>query len=224
MENKITLVIPAKNEADSLPKVLKELKKFKFKISIVLERSDQKTIESIKKFKNKKLIFQKNKGYGDALRLGIKKVKTKYFCIFNADGSFQPKELRTMMNKIKNEKLDLIFGSRYEKGAGSDDDTLITLVGNYFFSALGKILFKLNISDILYTYVIGDTVKVINLNLKEQNFNYCVELPIKANKNNLKISSISSYERPRIGGKKKVNAFRDGYSILICMLGLIFKN
>ena len=45
MENKITLVIPAKNEADSLPKVLKELKKFKFKISIVLERSDQKTIE-----------------------------------------------------------------------------------------------------------------------------------------------------------------------------------
>ena len=75
MENKITLVIPAKNEADSLPKVLKELKKFKFKISIVLERSDQKTIESIKKFKNKKLIFQKNKGYGDALRLGIKKVK-----------------------------------------------------------------------------------------------------------------------------------------------------
>ena len=50
MENKITLVIPAKNEADSLPKVLKELKKFKFKISIVLERSDQKTIESIKKF------------------------------------------------------------------------------------------------------------------------------------------------------------------------------
>ena len=128
-----------------------------------------------------------------------------------------------MMNKIKNEKLDLIFGSRYEKGAGSDDDTLITLVGNYFFSALGKILFKLNISDILYTYVIGDTVKVINLNLKEQNFNYCVELPIKANKNNLKISSISSYERPRIGGKKKVNAFRDGLSILICMLSLIIK-
>ena len=35
------------------------------------------------------------------------------------------------------------------RGAGSDDDTLITLVGNYFFSALGKILFKLNISDIL---------------------------------------------------------------------------
>ena len=219
----LTLVIPAKEEKESLPKVLNELKKYKLKKIVVLEKKDIYTIKSIRNH-NCTVLFQRKKGYGAALIQGIKKVKTKYFCIFNADGSFQPKELRTMMNKIKNEKLDLIFGSRYEKGAGSDDDTLITLVGNYFFSALGKILFKLNISDILYTYVIGDTVKVINLNLKEQNFNYCVELPIKANKNNLKISSISSYERPRIGGKKKVNAFRDGYSILICMLGLIFKN
>jgi len=219
----LTLVIPAKEEKESLPQVSNELKKYKLKKIVVLEKKDIYTIKSIRNY-NCTVLFQRKKGYGAALIQGIKKVKTKYFCIFNADGSFQPKELRTMMNKIKNEKLDLIFGSRYEKGAGSDDDTLITLVGNYFFSALGKILFKLNISDILYTYVIGDTVKVINLNLKEQNFNYCVELPIKANKNNLKISSISSYERPRIGGKKKVNAFRDGYSILICMLGLIFKN
>ena len=219
----LTLVIPAKEEKESLPQVLNELKKYKLKKIVVLEKKDIHTIKSIRNH-SCTVLFQRKKGYGAALIQGIKKVKTKYFCIFNADGSFQPKELRTMMNKIKNEKLDLIFGSRYEKGAGSDDDTLITLVGNYFFSALGKILFKLNISDILYTYVIGDTVKVINLNLKEQNFNYCVELPIKANKNNLKISSISSYERPRIGGKKKVTAFRDGYSILICMLGLIFKN
>ena len=218
----LTLVIPAKEEKESLPQVLNELKKYKLKKIVVLEKKDIYTIKSIRNH-NCTVLFQRKKGYGAALIQGIKKVKTKYFCIFNADGSFQPKELRTMMNKIKNEKLDLIFGSRYEKGAGSDDDTLITLVGNYFFSALGKILFKLNISDILYTYVIGDTVKVINLNLKEQNFNYCVELPIKANKNNLKISSISSYERPRIGGKKKVNAFRDGYSILICMLSLIIK-
>ena len=218
----LTLVIPAKEEKESLPKVLNELKKYKLKKIVVLEKKDIYTIKSIRNY-NCTVLFQRKKGYGAALIQGIKKVKTKYFCIFNADGSFQPKELRTMMNKIKNEKLDLIFGSRYEKGAGSDDDTLITLVGNYFFSALGKILFKLNISDILYTYVIGDTVKVINLNLKEQNFNYCVELPIKANKNNLKISSISSYERPRIGGKKKVNAFKDGLSILICMLSLIIK-
>ena len=38
-----------------------------------------------------------------------------------------------MMEKLKNEKLDFIFGSRYEKNGKSDDDTFITLVGNYFY-------------------------------------------------------------------------------------------
>ena len=122
----LTLVIPAKEEKESLPQVLNELKKYKLKKIVVLEKKDIHTIKSIRNH-SCTVLFQRKKGYGAALIQGIKKVKTKYFCIFNADGSFQPKELRTMMNKIKNEKLDLIFGSRYEKGAGSDDDTLITL-------------------------------------------------------------------------------------------------
>ena len=218
----LTLVIPAKQEKESLPKVLNELKKYKVKKIVVLEKKDINTIKSIKNF-NCKILFQKKNGYGAALIEGINTVRTKYFCIFNADGSFNPKELKTKINKIKKERLDLVFGSRYEKEGGSEDDTFITLIGNYFFTTLGKIIFKLNISDILYTYVIGETKKVIKLKLKELNFNYCVELPIKANRNSLKISSSPSFERPRIAGKKKVNAFKDGFSILICMLGLIFK-
>ena len=70
MYSKITLIIPAKNESESLPLVLKELKKFKIKKHIILEKSDIQTIQSIKKY-DCKIIYQKNKGYGDALILGI---------------------------------------------------------------------------------------------------------------------------------------------------------
>ena len=215
----LTLVIPAKEEKESLPKVLDELIQYNLKKIIVLEETDYSTIKSIKNY-NCDVLFQKKRGYGAALIEGIKNVKTKYFCIFNADGSFNPKELSIMLNKIEVNKLDLVFGSRYEKEGGSDDDTIITLIGNYFFTKLGKILFKLNITDILYTYVVGETHKVINLELKEVNFNYCIELPIKAKKYGLKMLSTPSYERPRIGGKKKVNAFKDGLSILISMMRL----
>ena len=141
MEKKITLVIPAKNESESLPRVLDELKKCKFKISIVLEPSDKKTLNSIKKFKNKTLIFQKNKGYGNAIKLGLKKVKTQYFCIFNADGSFNPKEIKDFSKIIQNKQADVVFGSRYEKRGESDDDTLITYIGNKAFTLIGKIFF-----------------------------------------------------------------------------------
>ena len=40
----LTLIIPAKNEYESLPTVLEELSEFKYNINIVLHSSDKKTI------------------------------------------------------------------------------------------------------------------------------------------------------------------------------------
>jgi glycosyltransferase involved in cell wall biosynthesis len=91
--NDLTLVIPAKKEKESLPYVLKELDKYKLNILIILEESDYETIKSINNFKCK-IIYQSKKGYGNALIEGINKVDTKYFCIFNADGSFNPKRTK----------------------------------------------------------------------------------------------------------------------------------
>jgi glycosyltransferase involved in cell wall biosynthesis len=217
----LTLVIPAKNERQSLPNVLEELKIYDYKKIIVLEQNDVETIEAIKNF-DCEILFQINKGYGDALIYGVNNVKTKYFCIFNADGSFNPIEIEDMIKKMKLDNLDLVFASRYQKSSGSEDDTIITYVGNFIFTLLGKIFFSLNITDILYTFVLGKTESVVNLNLSRKDFSYCIELPIKAKKQNLKLSSISSYERKRIAGKKKVNAIKDGFLILKQMIFLYF--
>jgi len=219
----ITLIIPAKYEKESLPSVLLELKKFPFNIIVILEPTDHETIDSIKNF-DCTIIYQTNKGYGDALILGIKSVKTEYFCIFNADGSFNPIEISGMYSSLKDKDGDIIFGSRYEKDASSEDDTLVTKVGNFIFTKLGKILFKLPITDILYTFVLGKTKMTLNLNLQSQDFAFCVELPIKAQRKNYKIFSTPAHERARIAGKKKVNAIRDGLYILKKMIFMFLKN
>lgn len=218
----LTLLIPAKNEAESLPEVLKELEAFGYSTVIILHQSDLKTIEAISHL-NVKIVFQKNFGYGDALITGINEINTELFCIFNADGSFKPGEIKDMMIKLETNNLDFVFGSRYNKNAKSDDDTIITLVGNYIFSTIGKIFFRLNINDILYTFVLGKTNKARELNLNSKDFGFCVELPIKANKKLMKLSTITSHERPRIAGKKKVNAFKDGFLILLKMIRLFFS-
>ena len=220
--NDLTLVIPAKNEPESLPYVLMELEKLKLNFIIVLEKNDYITINAIEKYKPN-IIFQVNKGYGDAILLGMKNVKTKYFSIFNADGSFDPYELEEMYNQIKNNSLDLLLASRYKKNASSEDDTLITLIGNKIFTLLGKIFFSLPISDILYTYVMGDTQKILNLELQQKDFTLCVELPINAKKDGLRMADIAANEKSRIGGTKKVNAFKDGFLILIHMIKLFLK-
>ena len=220
--NELTLIIPAKKEAESLPTVLIELKKFNYRILVLLDKTDIETINAISKF-DIEIIYQKNKGYGDALINGIQNVRTKYFCIFNADGSFNPAEIEDMHNKIKFNNHDLVCASRYEKNCGSEDDDIVTFIGNFIFTKLGNIFFRLKITDILYTYVMGKTQSAKNLDLKQNDFTFCVELPIKAQKEKMFLNTSKSYERPRIGGKKKVNAIKDGTLILMHMIKLFFS-
>ena len=211
----LTLVIPAKKEEGSLPIVLNEVKNFDCSIIIILEETDKATIEAIKDFNCKK-IYQKGRGYGNAIIEGINEVQTDYLCIFNADGSFDPKYLKEMLDLCKNR--DYVFASRYLKSAGSDDDTIVTKIGNFIFSTLGNILFSSKLSDILFTYILGKTSSFRSLNLKCKDFCLCVEIPINAKKINASYREIPSYERKRIGGNKKVNEFRDGFKILIYMI------
>ena len=215
----LTLIIPAKNESESLPIVLENLKNIPCNIVVLLPNDDLLTFNSIKKY-DVQIIKQKENGYGSALIEGIKNCKTKYFCIFNADGSFDSNDLFKMYDLLKSN--NFIFASRYLKNAGSEDDTIITLIGNKFFSTLCKILFSLKINDILYTYIMGTTQLFNNLNISSKDFRFCVELPIKIEKNKYSYVSIPSYEKKRIAGVKKVNNFKDGFLILYKIIRLFF--
>ena len=72
--NNLTLVIPAKNESESLPKVLDEISNLQLKVIVVMPKDDEITKSSINNF-NCKIINEVNgKGYSNALRAGIDQV------------------------------------------------------------------------------------------------------------------------------------------------------
>ena len=127
------------------------------------------------------------------------------------------------MIKLLEDGNNFVFNTRYEKNGGSDDDTFLTNVGNKFFIIFCKILFKLNISDVLFTYVTDKTDAFNYLKLKNKDFTFCIELPVKAQFNRFKSISLPSHERLRISGKKKVNEFKDGFLILISIIKFTIK-
>jgi hypothetical protein len=218
--NNLTLIIPAKHEAESLPIVLEELKNLDCKVLVSLKNDDISTINCIKNH-NIKIHYQSKSGYGNSLIEAIQNCETELFCIFNADGSFDKNDLFKMRELcLENE---FVFASRYLKNAGSEDDTIVTYVGNKIFSFIGKVFFGLNLNDILYTFIMGKTDYFKKLNIKSNDFRFCVELPIKMKLSKMKYTSIASYEKKRIGGKKKVNAFKDGFLILFEMVKLFFR-
>ena len=213
----LTLIIPAKNEKESLPHVLENLKTIDCNKTVSLKNTDIDTIKSIKDY-DVEIYHQSGNGYGNSLREAINNCDTKYFCVFNADGSFEKKDLFKMYNSISNH--DFVFTTRYEKPGGSEDDTIVTYLGNKIFSKIGNILFSLRISDILYTYFMGKTESFKKLNIQSDDFKFCVELPIKMEINNMKYDCLPSFEKKRIAGIKKVNSLIDGFHILIEMLRL----
>jgi len=214
----LTLVIPAKDEAECLPRVLDELKNFDCKKIIVIPKTDLNTQNAVKNL-DCKIVIQHEDGYGRALIQGINETETNFLCIFNADGSMDPKYLNNMFNELSN-NCDFVFNSRYENEGGSDDDTLLTYIGNKIITFTCNLLFRLNISDVLYTYVMGKTSAFKSLDLKRKDFCLCIELAVLAKFKKYKFISKPSYERSRLSGRKKLNEFKDGFLMLLCILKL----
>ena len=129
---KLTLVIPAKFEATTLPTVLKEIKDLNLncKKIVVVPKYDEET-QKVLEGTDCEVLIQKGEGFGNALIEGLNHSSTEYSCIFNADGSFDPKYLNEMLSKNK-DNYEFVFSTRYKKPGGSDDDTILTFLGNYF--------------------------------------------------------------------------------------------
>ena len=226
MQKKISIVIPAKNEEQSLSKLLKKFKKYKNfyqEIILVDGKSSDRTIEVA--MRNKcKVIKQKKNGYGDAIILGVNNVKTKYFVIYDADGSKDPQYLIQFNKNLKNKKKkDIVFAERYGKGAGSHDDTILTYIGNRIFTYLGIIFFNLKLNDILHTFFLCEVKKFKKLKFKYKDFAFCAEFPIIANRNKLSFSTMATVEKKRYNGVPKVRSFLDGVKILNAMIYLFFN-
>ena len=226
MSEKISLIIPCKNEVESLGAVLSEVKDNKFvdEIIIVVDNEEDNSIPVIEKF-NCKLIIQNKKGYGSAIIEGFSKAKNNFGCIYNADYSFNPKYFDDLIKLSKN--YDFIFGSRYKGIGGSDDDDAITFIGNKIFTFITNFILRIKLSDILFTYVLCNVERFNSLNLKNDDFKLCIELPVKVKKNNFSYVDLEMFERKRYDGKKKVNVIKDGllisYEIIKSFFYLYFK-
>ena len=122
---------------------------------------------------------------------------------------------------------DFIFGSRYKGSGGSDDDDIVTFIGNKIFTFITRYILGIKLSDILYTYVLCNVDKFNNLNLKNNDFKLCIELPVKVKKKNHTYVDLAMFERKRYDGKKKVNVIKDGllisYEIFKSFFYIYFK-
>lgn len=214
---KVSLVIPTLNEADCIEKTLSEIPADAVDEVIVVDgHSKDNTVDIVRRL-GYKVIMQSTKGYGEAFNEGIDESTGDIVVLMDADGSHNPLDIPLLTQKIR-EGFDYALAVRYLPGSCSDDDTFIRHIGNMFFTFLVNLKYKIFISDALYLYTAVRKDKFHLIRPKSRDFEYCVEILIRAHKAGLKMTQILSAERLRRGGKSKVNAFKDGLKILRVIL------
>lgn len=99
-------------------------------------------------------VQEKKGGAGAALNEAVRKVSGDIVVIYAPDGSFLVDRIPLMIEKIK-EGFDIVNVTRYAYGARSYDDTMLTTIGNRFFTSMANILFghQFRFTDFLYMYL-----------------------------------------------------------------------
>lgn len=218
---KISLVIPTKDEAGAIGRVLKEVPKNIVDEIIVIDgnSTDNTAKEAAAQLRagKDKFILQKKKGFGAALLETFKVAKGDVIIIMNGDGSHNPKDVLPLVNKIR-QGYEYVIASRYIKGGRSDDDTMIRFIGNRTLTWLTNLLHGSHVTDSLHFFTAITSKGLKKLHLSSTGFEFCIEILIKAHKAGLKFAEIPVVERPRYAGKSKVNIFSAGLKILAMIL------
>lgn len=211
--NKVSVIIPTLNEADSITEVLDQIpKEVVDEIIVVDGHSEDGTVDLVREL-GYKVIYQEGKGYGAAFSTGVRYAQGDILILMDGDGSPNPKDIPSLLKKI-NEGYDIVLGSRYLSKAGSEDDTVIRYIGNKVFTFIVNKIHNMNISDSLYMFAAVKRKVFESIKLESSDFGYSVEFPIKAHKAGFKFAEVASLERKRVSGKSRVNAFWDGLKIL----------
>ena len=113
---KITIGIPAFNEEEKLPEILKELKNITDSIIVCDDGSTDKTSTIAEKLGAKVIKHEKNLGYGSAIKSIFEMTSgmdTDVLVTFDADGQHRIEDINRVLHPITNGDADVVIGSRF---------------------------------------------------------------------------------------------------------------
>ncbi|WP_308258051.1 glycosyltransferase family 2 protein [Pseudonocardia lacus] len=226
----MSVVVPTRNEARNLEVVLPAIAAVRpavHEVIVVDGNSVDGTIETARRVLPwVRVITQTRKGKGNAMACGFAAVTGDIVVMFDADGSADPAEIPAFVRALI-AGADFAKGSRFVRGGGSDDITLLRKSGNAGLNGMANALFGTSYTDLCYGYNafwidILPTLDLPDIHapapaegmLWGDGFEIETVLNCRVAASGLKITEVPSMERERIFGQSNLRTFADGTRVL----------
>jgi glycosyltransferase involved in cell wall biosynthesis len=217
----VDVIIPAYNEEGSIGLVIRDISKNLVRNVIVGNNGSTDLTMINAEAEGAIVVDALEKGYGSACLAGMdyvakSEIKPDIIVFIDGDYSDYPGEMPKLVDKIL-EGHDMVIGSRAlgERQVGSM--TIPQVFGNWLATTLIKYIYNYHFTDLGPFRAIKYT-SLIDLEMKDRNFGWTVEMQVKAAKQKLKCTEVAVNYRERIGKSKVSGTVKGtvmaGYKIL----------
>ena len=210
---RVSVIIPALNEAANLPHVFATIPSWVHEVVLVDGRSTDDTVETARRLlPGIVVVTQQGRGKGDALLAGFEACSGEIIVMMDADGSTDGREIVRFVAALV-AGADFAKGSRFACGGGSSDITFARRWGNRRLADFVNKLFGTCYTDLCYGYNAfwADQLKVLDIDCA--GFEIEAMLNIRAASRGLRILEVPSFELPRVHGASNLRVFKDGWRI-----------
>jgi glycosyltransferase involved in cell wall biosynthesis len=215
---RVSVVIPARNEARNIAHVLATLPDDIYEVLLVDGGSTDGTVEVARRaMPDIRVVAQTGIGKGDALATGLAECTGDIVVLLDADGSADGSEIPRFVDALL-QGADYAKGSRFLHGGGSSDLTWVRRAGNRLLCGIVNALYGTSYSDLCYGYNAAWVSQLRRLCLDCPGFEIETVMNIRSAKSKLMVSEVPSYEFPRRHGESNLHTVRDGWRVLMAIV------
>jgi len=210
----VSIVIPTLNEAGNILEAITTIQKdvtYPKEIIVVDSNSTDGTIEIVKDTNVCRLIIEPRRGYGIALRTGMRNAKGNIIIMVDGDGTYEFRHINRMVERMLEKDADMVLATRMydpKKAMG-----LLNFIGNKIITFTFDFFYSQFLSDSQSGFRAISHDAIDQVKLKEDDMAFATEMLIQFAKEGYNMVEVPTTYKSRKYGKTKLKPFKSGVEI-----------